>query len=405
MGIKNWLVEKLNPAQRNIAERESSATRSNRLPMSTKRAYEEMASFNRGINMLIDSSAEVDFDVTKSRGFTSYGSGIKGKTLDKILNQRPNMFMDASTFWRLVYADLILEGWAFIHYDEKEQALYHVPAATMEVFADKKYYIHKFVSDGRVTYTPDEIIFIKDNSFHIGGASQISGYSRVMSALKPVLRKEKLEHFKEKFFDNGTIIGLTIETPQNLSTRAKERKREEIRLDHNPRNGKSNVLILDSGAKAKSMQSTSLNDLGIDEDMQRFEHEVFKAMGIPTVLIEGGNNANIRPNLELFYYMTILPIVTKVEKALEFFFAFDIKQDVTDVLALSPDKDAQSKALSSKVNNGIITGDEAREELRLAPMGTPEMTEIRIPQNVAGSNTGVAGEEGGAPNKENTDEN
>ncbi len=402
--IRNWLVEKLNPAQVNIAERESSATRSNRLPMSTKRAYEEMAIFNRGVNMLIDSAAEVDFDVNNSRGFTSYGSGIKGKTLKKLLNQRPNMFMDSSTFWRLVYADLILEGWAFIHYDEKEQSLYHVPAATMEVFADKKYYINKFVSDGRVTFAPNEIIFIKDNSFHVGGVSQISGYSRIMAALKPVLRKEKLEHFKEKFFDNGTIIGITIETDQNLSARAKERKREEIRLDHNPRNGKSNVLILDGGAKAKSMQSTSLNDLGIDEDMKRFEKEIFTTMGIPSVLIEGGNNANIRPNLELFYYMTVLPLAEKVEKALEFFFAFDIKLDVTDILALSPDKDAQSKALGSKVNNGIITGDEAREELRLAPMGTPEMTEIRIPQNVAGSNTGVAGQEGGAPNKENTDE-
>lgn len=398
--MKDWLVEKLNPSQAQISSRESNAHRSNRKPFTTKKAFEEMAIFNRGVNMLIDSAASVDFDVKDSRRQTSYGSGIKGKTLQKILSTRPNMFMDSDTFWRLVYTDLVLEGWAFIHYDSNEEAFYHLPAAAMVVYADAKYYISKFEFDGRNTYQPDEIIFIKDNAFFAGGSSQLSGQSRVMSALKTVLRKDKLEHFKEKFFDNGTIIGMTIETDQNLSSRAKDRKREEIRLDHNPRNGKSNVLILDGGAKAKSMQSTSLNELGIDSDLARFDKDITTALGIPHVLIDGGNNANIRPNLELFYYMTVMPMVKKVEKAMEHFFAFDIKADTTDVLALTPDKDKQSTELASKVNNGIITGDEARMELRLEPMGTPEMMEIRIPQNVAGSATGVSGQEGGAPPKE-----
>lgn len=404
MNIKDWIIEKLNPSQQDIAASESDARRNNTKPFSTKKAFQEMAIFNRSVNMLIDSAAEVAFDVKEPRRNTSYGSGIKGKTLTKMLTHRPNMFMDSGTFWRLIYTDMVLEGWAFIYYDENEGSLYHIPASEMTVYADKKYYINKFVHDGGIEYRPDEIIFIKDNSFHVSGTSQISGFSRAMSALKPIMRKEKLEHFKEKFFDNGTVIGITIETDQNLSARAKERKREEIRLDHNPRNGKSNVLILDGGAKAKSMQSTSLNDLGIDSDMERFDAEVNTALGIPQVLIDGGNNANIRPNIELFYYMTILPMAKKVEKALEFFFAFDIKLDVTDVLALSPDKEAQAKQLTSKVNNGIITGDEARGELRLEPMGTPEMTEIRIPQNVAGSNTGVAGQEGGKPPTEENKE-
>lgn len=404
MGMIDWLTEKLNPGQSQIASKESTANRSNTKPFTTARAYKEMALFNRCANMLIDSAAEVDFDVKESRGFTAYGSGIKGKTLQKLLKYRPNMFMDSSNFWRLVYADLTMEGWAFIYYDKEAQSLYHLPASSMVVYADPKYYVSHYEFDGRITYRPDEIIFIKDNAFHVQGTSQLSAQSRVMSSLNTVLRKEKLEHFKEKFFDNGTIIGMTIETDQNLSARAKERKREEIKINHNPRSGKSNVLILDGGAKAKSMQATSLNDLGIDSDMKRFDSDIKTAFGIPEVLMDGGNNANIRPNLELFYYMTILPMVEKVEKALEHFFAFDIKTDTSEVKALSPDKEAQSKELTSKVNNGIITGDEARGELRLEPMGTPEMTEIRIPQNVAGSNTGVAGQEGGAPPKEESKE-
>lgn len=399
MGFFDWIKEKINPAQPQIQRREPSSSRSNRRPTTVRNSFRDMEIVNRGVNMLIDSCAEVDFDVQKSRGYTTYGSGIKGKTLDRLLNQRPNLFMDSSTFWRLVYMDFLLEGWAFIYYNEEEQAIYHLPAANMEVFADKKYYINHFLYDGQTKYKPNEIIFIKDNSFN-GETSQISGYPRVLSALSSIIRKDKLQHFKEKFFDNGTVMGLIIETEQVLNKRLKDREREEIRIDHNVRNGKSNVLILDGGKKAKSLSATNLKELGIEEDLDRFDKEICKALGIPPILLEGGNNANIRPNIDLFYYLTILPIAEKFEKALEFFFGFDIKLDTSDIAALTPDREKESNELSSKVNNGIITGNEAREKLRLEPIDDPLMDKIRIPQNVAGSGTGVSGEEGGAPKKE-----
>lgn len=399
MGLINWVKEKLNPAQAQIHHREPSTNRSNRRPQTTRNSFRDMEIVNRGVNMLIDSCAEVDFDIQETRGFTTYGSGIKKVTLNRILNQRPNMFMDSSTFWRLVYMDFLLEGWAFIHYDSVEQALYHVPAAGMEVFADAKYYINHYLYDGKVKYAPNEIIFIKDNAFQ-GHTSQISGYPRVLSALSSIIRKDKLQHFKEKFFDNGTVIGMVVETDQILNKRLKDRYREEIRIDHNVRNGKSNIVFLDGGMKAKSLNATNLNELGIKDDLDRFDRDICTALGIPPILMDGGNNANIRPNVELYYYTTVLPIVEKFEKALEFFFGFDIKLDTSDISALSPDRESEAKELASKVNNGIMTGNEARQDLRLAPIDDPLMDKIRIPANVAGSNSNVAGQEGGKPKEE-----
>lgn len=391
--------EKLNPAQEQIAQEKPSATRSNKKPYTTQRAYEQSEIVSRCVNLVVDSAAEITFDVGKKFPYTTYASGIKHVTMKRMLGSRPNMFMDANTFWRLVYLDLVIEGWAFIHYSDKEQAIYHVPAAHMEVFADKKQYIHNFVYDGNTTYTPDEIIFIKDNAYSNGSISTIEGRSRFASTLTTVKRKEKLEHFKEKFFDNGTILGLVVETDQNLSTRAKERKREEIRLEHNPMRGKSNVLILDGGAKGKNVQATNLNELGIKEDIERFDKQIALSQGIPMVLLDGGNNANIRPNIDLFYYTTIIPMVKKVESALEFFFGYDIEHDTSKVKALAPDGKAQSAELASKVNNGIITGNEARQTLRLEEIDDDLMNEIRIPVNVAGSNSHVTGQEGGSPGK------
>ena len=45
-------------------------------------------------------------------------------------------------------------------------------------------------------------------------------------------------------------------------------------------------------------------------------------MGVPPILLDGGNNANIRPNHRLYYLETVLPIVRKMAYAFERYFGF-----------------------------------------------------------------------------------
>ena len=45
---------------------------------------------------------------------------------------------------------------------------------------------------------------------------------------------------------------------------------------------------------------------------ERNEKIILKALGIPPILMDSGNNANIRPNMRLYYLETILPIVRKI---------------------------------------------------------------------------------------------
>ena len=182
-----------------------------------------------------------------------------------------------------------------------------------------------------------------------------------------------------------------------LSKRNKERYENETSYKYNQATGKSRVMVLDQGFKAKTISNTSFKDLGTYEDQIDIRHSICTGMGTPPILLDSGNNANIRPNIDMYYAQTIVPALKKFESAIESFFGFDVKLLTEDVLALAPDKKLQAETITSLVNNGIITGDEGRERLRLTPLNTPEMTEIRIPQNVAGSQTGVAGEEGGKP--------
>ena len=54
-------------------------------------------------------------------------------------------------------------------------------------------------------------------------------------------------------------------------------------------------------------------------------------------MLDSGNNANIRPNMRLYYLETILPIVRKINFALERFFGFELSEDITNIPALQPE--------------------------------------------------------------------
>jgi len=395
MGLWHSIVEKLNPSQERIKNSDPGGKRTTSDPYTISQAYREVEFVNRAVNMFVDSCSEVTYDVKeKHDGVISHGTGVRKDQLKKLLNVQPNPYMDVNLFRRLVFMDLIMEGAAYIFWDGA--GLYPLPASQMEVVMDKKKFINKFVFAGKDDYRPDQIIFIKDNAYY-ANTVMTSGYSRLASSLASIKRLRKLATFKEKFYDNGAVLGLVIETDQLLSKKHKQRYEEETSIRYNPSTGKSSVLVLDGGFKAKSVSNTSFRDMGTKEDQDDLRVSIATAIGIPPILFDSGNNANIRPNLDLFYSMTVMPTLRKAEAAIEFFFGYDVKLMTEDVMALAPDKKIQADYVSALVNNGIITGNEGRGMLRLVELTDEEMTKIRIPQNIAGSGTGVTGQTGGKP--------
>jgi len=116
-------------------------------------------------------------------------------------------------------------------------------------------------------------------------------------------------------------------------------------------------------------------------------------MGIPPILLDGGNNANIRPNHRLYYLETVLPVVKKLGYALERFFGFSLSEDVTGIPALQPELRDQAAYYATLVNTGILSANEAREALGKEPVAG--FDEPRVPANIAGSATNP--EQGGRP--------
>ena len=121
----------------NLSEGTNSPSSQTKLE-STTRAYELVEVVNRCINIICDNAALVDFDVKDSLKFSGQsGAPIKGPGIDMMLNYRPNIDQDVSTFRRQLIMDFLIDGNAFIYYDSQGKAMYRLPAAEVDKQAEE----------------------------------------------------------------------------------------------------------------------------------------------------------------------------------------------------------------------------------------------------------------------------
>jgi len=383
--------EKLNPAQYNIG---SNKVESSREPaFSYERAYEDLEIVNRGVNMIVDDVAEIHTLVSREGAFRGVVPGVKASKVEVLLNKSPNTYQDIKSIKRNLITDFIIDGNIFLYFDGVH--LYHLPATDVKIHADKQTYIEKFTMFD-TTFSPDEIIHIKENSFH----SIYRGVPRLKPALRTMVLMKNMRAFQDNFFKNGAVPGLVLKSPNTLSEKIKERMMVSWQARYRPDAGGRRPLILDGGIEVDSISNVNFKELDFQSAILENEKIILKALGIPPILMDSGNNANIRPNMRLYYLETILPIVRKINYGLERYFGFELREDLTNIPALQPELRDSSAYYTSLVNGGIITPAEARKALGFDFVTGTE--EIRVPANIAGSATNP--DEGGRPVEEEGEE-
>lgn len=377
--------EKLNPAQPYFDHKTEP---SREKVVNYERAYEDLEIVNRGVNLIVDDASEIPTSVgPQVQGMSSVVKGIKRSRVELLLNKEPNPFQDISTFRRNLITDFLLDGNIFIYFDGVH--LYHLPANKMTIHASESTYIEKFTFNERVNYKPDEIIHIKDNSFY----SIYRGVSRLKPALRTMILTRSMRDFQDNFFKNGAVPGLVLKSPNTLSEKIKERMIQSWSVRYKPDAGGRRPLILDGGIEIDSISNVNFKELDFQAAIAENEKIILKALGVPPILLDSGNNANIRPNMRMYYLETILPIVRKMNFALERYFGFALSEDITDIPALQPELRDQSQYYSALVNTGIISANEARNALGFDPVEGHD--ELRVPANIAGSAANP--DEGGRP--------
>lgn len=384
--------EKLNPAQPYYDHKIES---SREHTTSYERAYEDLEIVNRGVNIIVDDVSEIPISVgAQIPGIQSVIKGIKRSRVELLLNKEPNPFQDISTFRRNLITDYLIDGNIFIYFDGVH--LYHLPANKMTIHASDSTYIEKFSFNQTVNYKPSEIIHIKDNSFY----SIYRGVSRLKPALRTMVLMRNMRDFQDNFFKNGAVPGLVLKSPNTLSEKIKERMIQSWTARYRPDTGGRRPLILDGGIELDSISNVNFKELDFQSAIAENEKIILKALGVPPILLDSGNNANIRPNMRMYYLETILPIVRKINFAQERFFGFHLSEDIKDIPALQPELRDASAYYTSLVNGGIISPNEARVRLGMDPAEGHD--EIRVPANIAGS--AVNPDEGGRPDQSEGEE-
>jgi HK97 family phage portal protein len=380
--------DKLNPAQYVISRNEGMTIDSREVVTNYRNAYEQLEIVNRAVNMIVDDVSDIPYQIgEQTLGINNIVKNIRRSKVDVLVNKEPNPFQDINTFKRNLVIDLLIDGNIFIYFDGAH--LYHLPADKMTIYSDTDTYIEKFVYDNSIDYSVNEIIHIKENSFN----SIYRGVPRLKPAFRTMQLLASMRNFQDNFFKNGAVPGLVLKSPNTLSEKIKERMLQAWSVRYNPNTGGRRPLILDGGLEVDSLTNINFKELDFQESIKANERIILEAMGIPPILLDGGNNANIRPNHRLYYLETILPIVRKIGYAVERFFGFTISEDVTGIPALQPELRDQAAYYATLVNTGILSANEAREALGKEPVNgfdTP-----RVPANIAGS--AVNPEEGGRP--------
>lgn len=382
-------LEKLNPIQQYLGQTSES---SREFTANYEQFYENLEIVNRGVNLIVDDVAEIPATVNRV-ATNGVIKGLRRARVDSLLNKEPNLFQDISSFKRNLVTDFLLDGNIFIYFDGAH--LYHLPADNVTIHADSKTYIEKYTYND-VDYAPEEIIHIKENSFY----SIFRGTSRLKPAVRTMQLTTNMRKFQDNFFKNGAVPGLVLKSPNTLSEKIKERMIQSWTMRYRPDAGGRRPLILDGGIEVDEISNVNFRELDFQVAISENDKIILKALGVPPIMLDSGNNANIRPNMRMYYLETVLPIVRKINAAYSRFFGFEISEDVTDIPALQPELRDAASYYTALVNGGIITINEARDSLGYETLDGQD--DIRVPQNIAGS--AVNPDEGGRPKESDDNE-
>lgn len=383
------LIEKENPAQGWIFNQNGSNIGSN-APIAYNLSFEKLEAVNRGVSLIVNACGSLDYDIKNKVG-DGRQSGVRAKSLHALMNICPNPYQSVQEFRQSIFTDFLLEGNAFIYYDGVY--LYHLPANYVQIHPDPKTYIEYYSYNNNTRFTPEEVIHFRD----LAGRSIYRGTSRLQAATRNINILYSMQQFQESFFLNGAVPGFALATENTLSQVAKDKTLANWMAKYSPTNGARKPIIIDSGLKPVQLFTTSFKEMDFEASVASHNVKILETLGVPPVLLDGGNQANISPNLRLFYLETVMPIVRKYVSAMEAFSGYDVEAITATVSALQPDIKDIAAYNVGLVNGGIITPNEAREELRFPKDKDPESDKLRIPANIAGS--AAQPNEGGAPKK------
>lgn len=288
-----------------------------------------------------------------------------------IYNIFDNCLLTKYMLIKMMVTDMLLygDGFAYINRasDGTPIGLVYCPHGTVSIqYNEQKqtlYYLAPSIMRGRIE--PINMLHILKNS-----KNGVEGKGVLEYANKTIQLASYTEKAASDYFSSGCHVAGILSTN---SPRLTEEQRNSIRTAWNQSHGKngSGMAVLEAGM---SYQAISANS----RDSQLLETRLFNIQDIarffninPVLLgdLSHSSYSTIEASLLEFVTHTLFPYITLVEE--EFSRKLikpsekDLYIDLDENFILKSDKTSQASYLSTLVSNGIMTSNEARQQLGL----------------------------------------
>ncbi|MEB7365432.1 phage portal protein [Staphylococcus borealis] len=332
-----------------------------------------------GISSLRNSDVFTAIDIiSKDIASTSIQFNDKDSYLDddkkilKLLNKRPNPYLDAWHFKYIIVANMLLNGNSYVEIvrDDKGQPieLYHMQnsAVSIEQIDDKIKYNYIDERDGHVRFDTEDVLHFR--MFSVDG---FNGYSPLFALANEIGISMGSKKFLDEFFKNG---GTSTAILKYENGRYSDEELEIIRQNfENSQLKNNNGLVMLDDTMTFDRLKVPTEVLNFLNSYKFSTQQVAKAFGLPLskLGIETVNTSLKDSGIE-YYRSTLYPIFSmmnaEIEEKLFAQSPYEVTLDYDVARLIDSDPDVKLERVTQLFTKKIITLDEARAQFGFKPV-------------------------------------
>ncbi|WP_195831512.1 phage portal protein [Staphylococcus haemolyticus] len=332
-----------------------------------------------GISSLRNSDVFTAIDIiSKDIASTSIQFNDKDSYLDddkkilKLLNKRPNPYLDAWHFKYIIVANMLLNGNSYVEIvrDDKGQPieLYHMQnsAVSIEQIDDKIKYNYIDERDGHVRFDTEDVLHFR--MFSVDG---FNGYSPLFALANEIGISMGSKKFLDEFFKNG---GTSTAILKYEDGRYSDEELEIIRQNfENSQLKNNNGLVMLDDTMTFDRLKVPTEVLNFLNSYKFSTQQVAKAFGLPLskLGIETVNTSLKDSGIE-YYRSTLYPIFSmmnaEIEEKLFAQAPYEVTLDYDVTRLIDSDPEVKLERVTQLFTKKIITLDEARAQFGFKPV-------------------------------------
>ncbi len=335
------------------------------------RYYNEIAWLRAAVSLIAQSVA-----LSEWRLFRQIKSGDREEITEphplKDLLNRPNPHQSGHEFLELhqTFDELLGENYWIKQRDTGKPELWLAPPQYMSIIPDATKYIGGYTfkrGDYSKTFKPDEVIcFLTPNPMDM-----LTGSGRV-SAVGIDIENESYsgQHIRNFFYwgaDPGTVITYPVEA--NITPDELDRLSEQWAAGHRSYGRAHRAAILTQGATV-AKEGMTVKDMDF-VNLRKYDRDaILGVFGVSYSMVGGTetvNRANAEAQLINFARWVVTPRLVRIREKLNMFLVPDFGEGLElDFDNPVPDDEAQKSInIDNHVRTGVMSVEEARQELRL----------------------------------------